>query len=508
MTPSISLAGRNILVRVSTRSSPQSPARLVVAVAMIVFPWAVPAVAWGAAMPTFDPAGLPDEVKMLIERTLSPDAADRADAAQRLGEMGERAAPAIPFLLQAVEDDRIVEYGKQHTVSSIACRAIGKIGEAAVQPCVAAVMASPSTEHREKLQLAVAQFRDQRAIEVLTSLLQSTDSELRRAVAVSLEHSSDPRVVMPLLDAFGDTNEQVRRVAVTHFERHADARAVDRLIEVLRTRDPSVRVQAIRSLGTQRDWRATAVLSGILRDLRETDDARTQAAEALGEIDDASVLPILLRALEDAGQPWCVRCAVARGLGCLSDHRAVERLSSALMNAGEPYQVRVAAARAMAQVGGDEAVATLTAVATAPSEDDRVRFWASICAVDLADGAIDDAAVVAGIRRGYDWRIGLERQEAHDARIRALQAMLENGTTRSVRSSAKRALFEIRGVGRHNTVLAVLCALYYLCGMSTWAFCSRASLKRRQLTLRSVFGLVALIAIGLPLLAGALDVWR
>ena len=55
------------------------------------------------------PADLPSQIKTAVEGLYSTDATKRAEAAMRLGEMGDLSKPAIPFLVGLLGDDQGVD---------------------------------------------------------------------------------------------------------------------------------------------------------------------------------------------------------------------------------------------------------------------------------------------------------------------------------------------------------------------------------------------------------------
>jgi len=54
------------------------------------------------------PSDTPAEIREQIEKLYSSDASVRLVAAERLGRMGERAIPAIPFLIEILGDDTVL----------------------------------------------------------------------------------------------------------------------------------------------------------------------------------------------------------------------------------------------------------------------------------------------------------------------------------------------------------------------------------------------------------------
>jgi HEAT repeat protein len=80
--------------------------------------------------------GIPEEVAEEIERLFNKGSSTRAFAARRLGEMGEKAAGAIPHLVRLLSDNSsafLPPYGQTYS-SSEAQDALVKIGKPSVEP--------------------------------------------------------------------------------------------------------------------------------------------------------------------------------------------------------------------------------------------------------------------------------------------------------------------------------------------------------------------------------------
>ncbi|MCK4643470.1 hypothetical protein KAU32_07515 [bacterium] len=101
------------------------------------------------------PHDIPLNVRKEIERLYSSLAVKRGEAALCLGEMGERAAPAVPFLIEILDDNRELEWCKlsipgglydvkgeyvsSTSASAEAEKALIKIVKPAVKPLIAAL---------------------------------------------------------------------------------------------------------------------------------------------------------------------------------------------------------------------------------------------------------------------------------------------------------------------------------------------------------------------------------
>lgn len=362
------------------------------------------------------PQGISRELRGLIQETFSTDARKRADAAKRLGEMGERAAPAAPFVVRLLGDDTSLGVGKDAWVGGIAATAIAKIG--------------PS------------------AIDILLVDLDHPDAETRSYAILGLEHCTDPRIVVPLIARFRDCDEQVREFAVDHFCEHQDPRVVDPLRVMLKDQNDSVRHSVILAIGRQRDRRAIPELIAILH--HAYDSERQMAAFALAEIGDQAGLDAVVGVLSNPLEKTRLRISAAGALGNAHDcgPGAFESLVRILQDSREPPALRGGIAQVLPKIQGKKAVPLLSKIAGLSSENDRVRFWAAMSVIELADGAIDDPMILTPLRNGYvdlqmpenltEWADQVERTE------QVLAKVGKRGRTPAVRAQASQLLAELR----------------------------------------------------------------
>jgi HEAT repeat protein len=93
------------------------------------------------------PSNLAAAVKAEVEGLYAPEAGKRAQAASKLGDMGEKAVPAIPLLIGMLGDSAGIEF-KADPESKISHRtspgieaavALGKIGAPALEPLLGAL---------------------------------------------------------------------------------------------------------------------------------------------------------------------------------------------------------------------------------------------------------------------------------------------------------------------------------------------------------------------------------
>jgi HEAT repeat protein len=142
------------------------------------------------------PDNSPAEVTALIEKAMSRDPQMRADAAEELGDMGPRAAPAVAALIELLSDhdgQRMVHVEKPRGVGyktafvcDVASHALAKIGDPAVEPCLAALKEQSSVEGRCDVIHVLGHLNDPRATRVLAELVKDPQQEIRRSTMSAL----------------------------------------------------------------------------------------------------------------------------------------------------------------------------------------------------------------------------------------------------------------------------------------------------------------------------------
>jgi HEAT repeat protein len=140
------------------------------------------------------PADIPPEIGKQIKKLRSLNAIKRRDAARKLGEMGEKAVPAIPFLIELLADDaRLVNYTRKGPVKSTiatyvgedAAKALSKIGTPAIEPLIPKLKDSnPNT--RKYAAFALGLIKDKKAVEPLINALGDDDPLVQRYVTYAL----------------------------------------------------------------------------------------------------------------------------------------------------------------------------------------------------------------------------------------------------------------------------------------------------------------------------------
>lgn len=394
------------------------------------------------------PKDLPSDLRELIADTFSDSAVERGRAAQALGEMRDRAGPAVPFLIRLLADGSEWRVSRRRlqtvpwSVRMEASLALAKLGKAAVPHCIDALKRKKGTPEGLELIEILGASRDSRAIEPLVELLSDPDSQIRDAVIHAFLFLNDPRVVPPLISALRDGDSTVRRSAVWVLGSIQDSRAVEPLLNLLSGKDLDVRTSAAEALGKQGDPRAVPALLKILRDASEHSYVRMASGRALGRIGEANSLGALVDVVNDRSVPWNVRAATARGLAISKDSRFAKPLTIVLTDRTENADFRGCIVDDLADLEGTRMVPLLTQIAIAANEDDHVRCCAAVQVARLTSGAIDQVEVVNALDGRYFESDEPDKGQQPEWRSRreALKAIAEHGKTEAVRDAAKTRL--------------------------------------------------------------------
>ncbi len=381
------------------------------------------------------PADTPAEVREQIERLFSADREERRDAARNLGEMGEKAAPAVPALIEMLDDEpepsllrNVLEWANiRHPDFSrrVACweasNALASIGEPAVEPLIAA-LSDTDSRVRDWAAYALGRIGDPRAVEPLIAVLSDTDKFARASAALALGRIGDPRGVEPLIAVLSDTDWYVRSIAAEALGRTGDPRAVEPLLPTLRWEkyfnpagdglaalgelslepllaaleddDPIVRRNAAYALGRMGHGRAVKPLIRLLDD--EESRVRANATTALGRTGDGQGIEPLAAALKDTDSR--VRACAATALGEIHDVRVVEPLAAALKDTDS--RVRASAAAALGEIHDVRVVEPLAGALE--DENPSVRVGAAVALAERRDVRAVELLIDALARDFYD----------------------------------------------------------------------------------------------------------
>lgn len=255
----------------------------------------------------------------------------------------------------------VVRMNRNDKNSSKAIKALGELGDLAVNPLIAALVSQRfELAIKEEVVRALGKLKDVRAVDPLMHVLKNrivdasivtnalssigglgTDvlisilktkallSDGRWAATKTLADARESRAFDAFLIALNDDDKKVRDEAVRGLGKLKDNRAVGPLMYALENGPPvdaSITTNALASLG---DAGIEALISILgYKGSVCWDQSRWAAAKALGESKESRAFDVLVAALDDYDQK--VRDEAAHALGKLEDNRAVAPLTLAL----------------------------------------------------------------------------------------------------------------------------------------------------------------------------------
>lgn len=276
-------------------------------------------------------------IPMLIETFEHRDTNVRAAACQALGEIG---APAVPALIEVLEDEERVLCGR-YIERACACQALGLIGVTDAIPILLEALRDRHAEVRAAACTALGQIGDAQAVPALCRALEDEEWQVRRSACEALGLIGDTNPVPALIRVLGDVDETVRAAACWALGRIGDINAAPALrihadylsearialycLDALETpleeavgmalKQPQWWGVLIRALPEERIVCAIkasheAILPLLILAAKDSCAyVRRVACEILGEIGDAAAVPVLTQALRDAN-PEVRRVAV------------------------------------------------------------------------------------------------------------------------------------------------------------------------------------------------------
>jgi HEAT repeat protein len=326
------------------------------------------------------PSSIISEVRVQIEKLYSDEPAERVLAAMLLGEMGEKATPAIPFLIDVLGDTQpvIIQTETKYVASTSpdreALTALANIGKPAVQPLIAVVKDKNITVCKNAIE-ALGEIKDARAVDTLIVSLKDENPDIRRNAAEALGKIRDVRAIDGLVTALKDKKSSVQQSAnaaiKNTLQQLKDNRAIEPLVALLNHDEPAIRHFAVEALGGIPDPRVSDHLILALKD--NNADIRDTAAESLRKIGAAAV-ESLIKTLR--GNDISIMVIAIRILGDIRDTRSVEPLINVLeFKSRKPVQeeakLRYEAAKALGKMKSISAIQPL--INTLKDNDLHVR---------------------------------------------------------------------------------------------------------------------------------------
>jgi HEAT repeat protein len=300
--------------------------------------------------------------ELLISQLRSADRWGRAEAAEKLGKLGDQGAAGPLAEALGDEDD---------TVRGRAATALAELADPAAVPALLARLAHGDEWARCRISDALGKLGDARAVGPLAEALGDLHKTVRRAAARALGRLGGPDVVPALARALRDPDVETRQIAAEGLAGTGDGPSSRVLAGALTDEDDRVRALAARALAGRQGADVEAALVAALASpgrgarraaaealaacgWRPADDRQRAltlvamenplGAEALGE----AAVDALGIAVADGGHYYLCQTA-AECLGRLFDPRAVGALCTALRESTD-MTVRAAAATALGHI--------------------------------------------------------------------------------------------------------------------------------------------------------------
>jgi HEAT repeat protein len=209
------------------------------------------------------PSAVPVDVKKQIEKLQSGSPRQKINAARNLGEMGEKAAPAVQYLIELIDSQEIYE------------SLLDKFGNTVT------ILGTSGTYVRNESQKALVRIGRPALVTLSTALLKHSRPQVRGNAAIVLGNIKDLDSVAPLITALRtDTNYDVRMWSAEALGNMAEmwsidslGNAVQALMGALRDKDPNVRQKAAFALGKMKAMKAVPALIEALQTYGKDSDA-------------------------------------------------------------------------------------------------------------------------------------------------------------------------------------------------------------------------------------------
>lgn len=191
------------------------------------------------------------DVTILARQLGDSDPKVRFTAAEALWRMGPKCTPALPQLIEHIDDEEWAHFeNPRHgaEVRTMVDRAIGQI-EDGVVPLLLKCLDSPKPARRRNAAELLAARKDLRAVEPMIKLLTDSNQLVRAVVAERLGYFAAPQAALPLRAALKDDDWYVRMKAASALARTKSSEVVPDLIVALQDSEENVRVAAAEALG-------------------------------------------------------------------------------------------------------------------------------------------------------------------------------------------------------------------------------------------------------------------
>lgn len=201
------------------------------------------------------------DINKLVAQTKSKNPYEQECAFKALGDLGEKAKPTIPYLIQLVgSDDDAMHQGSY--------RSLYLLGSNAVDPLIKELNDQKNQRHLYMCIVLLGEIGDHKAINPILPFLTDNNPKLREAATVALSKMPDLSAFDSLLIVLKDKNAQVRKNAISALGEIGDRRASLPLFELFKSeKDVEVKTDIALVLGRLKYQPAVDELILLLSDL-------------------------------------------------------------------------------------------------------------------------------------------------------------------------------------------------------------------------------------------------
>jgi HEAT repeat protein len=293
------------------------------------------------------------DLKLGIENLNSKEPLKRVYGAYKIGKLNEDISASIPYLINILEDERVVidkNIGKT-SPSNEAKKVLIKIGSSAL-PYIFEKYNDENTSKLLKLKLIeiCGEIKDENSLIFLEKIINDPDIEIKEKVIEIL--SKNKEEVDFLIDYAKKQEDYIKLKLITEFGKNKLKEAIPFLYECLKDKNWEIRKYAVWALGEIKDVDINFLIP-LVKDKSYL--VRKEVAEAFGKIKNPVFVSYLIELLDDP--EWLVRSASVKALREIKDLRAVEPVINSLYD--KQIEVRIEAIKTLANFKDRRAVIPL-----------------------------------------------------------------------------------------------------------------------------------------------------
>ena len=272
-----------------------------------------------------------NEFEQYTEQLKSPNRKARANAAYKLGVLGD--SKAIPWLEDRLDDPDYI----------VRCRAANALGR----------------------------FEAPSLIAPLTKALKDPNDEVYGCVASALSRIGNEQAIITLINEANAQGKRRQSIAINNLVKIGQL-AVENLIGGFNKSSGRTRAYFLKALGRIADMRASEIFINAILD--EDYDVFWVATAIQQDIRDPQAVPALIASLEH--ESYLRQAGAARTLQIIGDRRALEPLVKVVEDEGRHKLARSAATSALGMIGGAD-VADILLKAAKENDEDIIQ-WAAL----------------------------------------------------------------------------------------------------------------------------------